>query len=221
MTILDKIAFSPDPKALLEQLHVGPESGLGIEILALLERAAPLGRPKAVFDEAFIDARGEDTVTIAGVTFTSRVLCENLADMERVFPYVATCGVELDALLEGMDDDFLRFGLDCIKQMALSAAGAALGCHLADNYGLTKSASMNPGAGDADLWRIEEQRPLFGVRLTDSFLMCPNKSVSGIFFPTEVDFVTCQLCHREGCPNRRAPFDEHLWIAKHGTAAPR
>ena len=36
-----------------------------------------------------------------------------------------------------------------------------------------------------------------GVTLTDTFLMLPNKTVSGIFYPTEVDFVTCQLCHRD------------------------
>ena len=231
MTILDKIAFTPDPEGLLQQLHVRAESGLAVEILALLDRAAPIARPKAVFDEAFIDARGEDTVTIAGVTFTSHVLSENLAEVERVFPYVATCGVELDALLEGMDDEFLRFGLDCIKQASLWTAINFLNEHLAESYGLTKSAQMNPGSGDVDVWPIEEQAPLFslfgdvealiGVTLTESFLMCPNKSVSGIVFPTEVDFVTCQLCHREGCPNRRAPFDEDLWMLKHGTAAPR
>jgi len=138
MTILDKIAFTPDPEGLLQQLHVRAESGLAVEILALLDRAAPLARPKAVFDEAFIDARGEDTVTIAGVTFTSHVLSENLAEVERVFPYVATCGVELDALLEGMDDEFLRFGLDCIKQASLSTAINFLNEHLAESYGLTK-----------------------------------------------------------------------------------
>ena len=80
---------------------------------------------------------------------------------------------------------------------------------------------MNPGSGDVDIWPIEQQRELFslfgdvkaliGVTLTDSFLMIPNKTVSGVFYPTEVDFVTCQLCHRERCPNRRAPFDAHLW----------
>jgi hypothetical protein len=49
------------------------------------------------------------------------------------------------------------------------------------------------------------------VELTDSFLMIPNKTVSGIYFPTERDFRTCQVCHREKCPNRRAPFDQTLW----------
>jgi hypothetical protein len=44
------------------------------------------------------------------------------------------------------------------------------------------------------------------VRLTESMLMIPRKSVSGIFFPSEEGFVACQLCERENCPSRKAPF---------------
>ena len=46
--------------------------------------------------------------------------------------------------------------------------------------------------------------------LTDTFLMVPIKSVSGIFFPTEVSFESCQLCPRENCIGRRAPYDPAL-----------
>jgi hypothetical protein len=80
---------------------------------------------------------------------------------------------------------------------------------------------MHPGSGDASVWPIEQQGPLFsllgdvtgaiGVELTDSFLMVPNKSVSGVRFATEIDFRSCQLCHREGCPSRSAAFDPELW----------
>jgi hypothetical protein len=88
-------------------------------------------------------------------------------------------------------------------------------------YGLSKASVMHPGSGDASVWPIEQQRQLFsllgdvtgliGVELTDSFLMVPNKSVSGMRFPTEMDFRSCQLCHREKCPSRSAPFDPELW----------
>lgn len=36
--------------------------------------------------------------------------------------------------------------------------------------------------------------------------MVPVKSVSGIFFPTEIKFESCQLCPREVCISRRAPY---------------
>jgi hypothetical protein len=85
---------------------------------------------------------------------------------------------------------------------------------------------MSPGSGDVDVWPIEQQKQLFGifgdtqaligVRLTDSCLMVPNKSVSGIRFPTEITFRACRLCHRENCRGRSAPFDEALWKEVHG-----
>jgi len=46
------------------------------------------------------------------------------------------------------------------------------------------------------------------VRLTESLLMIPRKSASGIYFPTEVSFSSCQLCPRERCDNRKAGYDE-------------
>ena len=82
---------------------------------------------------------------------------------------------------------------------------------------------MRPGSGDATVWPIEQQKMLFdllgdvrgciGVRLTDSFLMMPNKTVSGIRVPTEKDFRSCQVCHRENCPSRSAGFDRELWAS--------
>jgi hypothetical protein len=52
---------------------------------------------------------------------------------------------------------------------------------------------------------------MVGVRLTDSCLMMPTKSVSGIRFPTETSFESCQLCPRDDCPGRRAPYDSGLY----------
>ena len=80
---------------------------------------------------------------------------------------------------------------------------------------------MHPGSGDVDVWPIEQQSELFfllgdvysaiGVELTESYLMLPTKSVSGIRFPTQKDFQSCMLCHRENCPERSAQFDQTLW----------
>lgn len=223
--ILDQIPFVPDTDGLLRRLGFPADSDFAEEILELAARTAPVGRPKVVFREAYVTARGADTVAVDGVTFTSRVLRGHLEGVERVFPYVATCGVEFDALLAGSDDDFLKFALDCIKEQALWAASTCFGTLLEERYGLSHRAAMHPGSGDADIWPLPQQAELFsllgdverqiGVQLNDSFLMHPNKTVSGLYFPTEVSFTTCQLCHREVCPNRQAPFDEVLWREKH------
>jgi hypothetical protein len=41
-------------------------------------------------------------------------------------------------------------------------------------------------------------------------LMIPVKSVSGIFFPTEIKFESCQLCPVARCTGRRAHYDPDL-----------
>lgn len=182
----------------------------------LLRRALPLVKPKALFRVSYINARSDATVDIDGVRFISRVMSRNLREVERVFPYVATCGNELAELECSCTDLLALFWLDTLKDMALAAALEFLQDRLKESFGLEQLSSMNPGSGNTDLWAITQQKPLFGllgdveamigVRLTPSCLMLPNKSVSGVFYPTEVRFESCQLCTRENCPRRRAAY---------------
>ena len=219
ITCLDKIPFAPDAAHLMEQLHLDADAPEAAEFVALLERLKAAARPRALYSVAFIDSRDEESVTIDGVVFKSRVLSRNLVDLHRVFPYIASCGPEMDAAVDAGGDYLVQFWIDAVKTDALMAARSFLVDHLSRTFATGNLSSMNPGSGDAEVWPIEEQRPLFeylgdtqalvGVRLTPSCLMVPNKSVSGIFFPREVTFVTCSLCHRENCPGRRAETDPH------------
>jgi hypothetical protein len=177
----------------------------------------PAPRPQSASDSGSRGGRAR---------FVSKVLRANLDEVGRVFPYVATCGPELDTLPIADDDIFGQFCRDTIKEIALYAAISHLDCYLREAYALEKLVSMNPGSGDVNVWPIEQQRELFaffgdvqgsiGVVLTDSCLMLPNKSVSGLLYASEHDFSSCQLCHREKCPGRRAPFDPHLWEERLG-----
>lgn len=219
--ILDNIPFQLDTNLLFQRLHLDPGSEVAEGILQVAQSVAAVARPKATYRESFIEARGPDTVTIDGVTFTSRVLRANLEEVQRVFPYVATCGTEMDNVAVPREDFIGNFCRDVVKEMALHTAVRTLTAHLRHRYGLTHLTAMHPGAGDAKVWPIEQQRPLFallgdveaqiGVRLTESFLMWPNKSVSGIYYPSSVEFTACRLCRRERCQGRRAPFDPDLW----------
>ncbi len=186
----------------------------------LLDKALPLIKPKAIFEVAYIKERAEEKIKIGEKFFESRVLRKNLEDVERVFPYICTCGDELEELQQNTDDYLEEYWIDALKEMSLKAARNFLQEHIKDKFKIDQLSSMSPGSGNVDLWPIEQQEPLFslfgdveqqiGVKLTDSYLMIPNKSVSGIFFPTEVKFQTCQLCTREDCPGRRAPYTGEL-----------
>jgi hypothetical protein len=223
MSVLRDIPFHLSEEDFQKRIHLDrfPDSRDGVR--ELLRSALPLVRPKALYQVSYIGQRTETTVQIGEKLFTSRVLSRNLAEVERVFPYVATCGNELEARESETTDLFARFCLDTLKELALLAARDHLLEHLRASFGVRELSSMNPGSGDARLWPLGQQRPLFellgdvedaiGVRLTSSFLMVPNKSVSGILFPTEVRFESCQLCTRENCPRRRAPYSGELAAA--------
>ena len=226
MEILDNIPFEVDIDTLLSRVHVEEGSEDARDIRELVEVAAPLARPKAIYEVSYIQHKNHDTVDIGDVRFTSRVLRVNLDAVERVFPFVTTCGKELDEIAVPSDDFMRRFWLDAIKDMALGASAGYLREYLERKHAIGKMSSMSPGAGATDLWPIEQQKSLFsifgdvedliGVRLTDSCLMLPNKSVSGIYFPTEITFQSCRLCPREVCPSRSAPYDPNLVESYYG-----
>jgi hypothetical protein len=222
--VLRTIPFQVDFPALVQRMRLRDESSEIDELRHLVEEAESTAQPKAMYAVASIESKSERGVVINGTDLTSRVLRVNLDAVHRVFPFVATCGAELDGWGQASEDRLLhRFWADEIKELALRAAIAFLGDHLAAHYFPGKVSHMNPGSL-AD-WPLRQQRPLFavlgdpqeeiGVRLTDSLLMVPMKSVSGIIFPVEVTFESCQLCQMQRCPNRRAPYDAELHDSKY------
>ncbi len=216
--VLDQIHFQIDLDELQKSLRIRPGNSMESDLHRLAEEAQSLAWPKALYKVAYIDSKDEDHIIVDGVTFKSRVLRVNLDQVHRIFPYVVTCGMEMEEWSRAIDDMLHNFWADTIKEMALRQARTVLLDHLQATYRLGKTSSMNPGS--LTDWPIQQQRPLFqllgnvqeaiGVTLTDSMLMIPNKTVSGIRFPTETNFESCQLCPRETCPNRRAPYDPHM-----------
>jgi hypothetical protein len=218
--IFKEIPFSFDRKDFDTRARIDGSGEMEGEVQSFLDRTLPLVRPKALLREAFVEGRDGDTVQIDTVEFTSHALSANLEKIERVFPYIATCGHELDVHGSSADDFLESYWLDVLKTMALITAREFIRNRLKTVYRLEKFSSINPGSANSDMWPIEQQTRLFalfgdvktliGVTLKPSFLMLPNKTVSGIFFPSEVDYVNCQLCTREGCPNRKAPYTGHI-----------
>lgn len=221
--ILNNIPFEPDLDQLLKRLRIKAGSRRVDDLKRMVGDAQAIAKPKALYEVSFIESRGDDYVVVDGVTFKSRVLCVNLAPVHRVFPYVATCGVELERWASSIDDLLQNYWADTISEMALRSATEALHEHLDERYRPGKTSVMNPGS--LPDWPLREQRPLFallgdperdiGVQLLDSLLMTPTKSVSGIRFSTEESFTSCQLCPRENCPSRRAPYDATLYDEKY------
>lgn len=215
--VLDNIAIRRDLNGIvMARLRRNQEMAACVQELA--EIAHSVGRPKAIYRVSYVDSRDGDSVRIDDVTFKSRVLRVNLDPVERVFPYVVTCGRELDEIAVASDDLMRSYCLDTIKRVVLDSARSYLENHLTRTYALGQMSRMSPGR--LEDWPITQQKELFsllgdvealiGVTLTNSFLMVPTKSVSGIYFPTEVTFESCQLCPRERCEGRKALYDPEL-----------
>ena len=190
-------------------------------ISGLFQTAKDIARPKALYREAFVEGISGGNVRIDGVTFTSSILAMNLKNIHRVFAYVCTCGMEVDDWSHNEKDYVVSLWLDMIKEMFVYEAGNYLREFIKNTYQLKKISVMNPGSGNVENWPISQQVQLFalignvkeeiGVTLKDTFLMIPIKSTSGLFFPSETEYINCALCNRENCAGRRVEFDRELY----------
>jgi hypothetical protein len=221
--ILDDIPFVADPGVAAKRVRVEQSGPLYDELVSFVKQAETVSRPKAMYRVGYLGERGEDWVTIGEQRFTSRILRVNLEPVHRVFVYLVTCGAEIQEWAQGRTDPLEQYWSNVVQEMALGAASRALSDHLNQLYEPGRTSTMAPGSlGE---WPLSEQRPLFsllrdtveaiGVRLSESLLMVPTKSVSGIRFATEEQFESCQLCPRSDCPGRRAPYDDELFERKY------
>ena len=219
MEILSDISVSLDTGNVLERMNIRKKrEDMEKGVQELIEIVLPIARPKVIYQVSYVDNKAEDWVEVDGVRFTSRVLRDNLDKVGRVFPFVATCGRELDEIDIPADEFMKCYYLDQIKEMVLELAMSYLEEHLTRKYDLGQISEMEPGSLES--WPITQQKELFsifgnvedaiGVRLTDKCLMIPVKSVSGVYFPTEIKFESCQLCQRERCIGRKAPYNPDL-----------
>lgn len=227
MHILEQIPLDLPLGEIKRQLHLKKGEHWD-EVKALVKTALPAIQAKAVYRVCYIDEKQADAIGIDGVRFISRVLAKNLAAVERVFPYVVTVGSHYMAQVDAQEDLVVKYYLDVIGNVALSSARKYLEKTLQKGYGLEGMSFMSPGS--LTDWPLEEQRPLFalfgdgetpiGVSLNSSCLMIPAKSVSGIYFPTDIPFISCQLCDRKGCPGRRTAYDIKI-AGKYGVSLER
>jgi cobalamin-dependent methionine synthase I len=222
-TVIDQVplCFAVGPILERARLDGTPDHRDLVDRLARDARA--LGRPKALYRASSLRQETERTVAVDGVTLTSRVLRVNLDQADRVFPFVATSGRELDRWVTEKDDPLERRVADVISEVALYLALGALKARLREEYHLATISRMSPGS--LEDWPLQEQKLLFqlfddteravGVRLTEDLMMLPRKSLSGILFASEELFESCLLCPKEECPARLMPYDRDLFFRRY------
>ncbi len=187
------------------------------DVRQLVHEAVNLAVPKAATCLSQIQDHGDDFVLIDGVRIDCALMAENLRGVFRVFPYVCTCGRELEEWSRALHDPLLQYWADAIKLFYVGAAQRYLFRYIREHYLPSGYLShMNPGS--LPEWPLSQQKILFsilgdaadaiGVELTDSCLMTPTKSTSGILFSSNTHYENCRLCPMPNCPGRRAPYSE-------------
>lgn len=217
--LLDNMKFELDLSSLMKKVRLTENNRRYDSFVKFLNEAYSVSRPKAIYKSLYIDKKDNDSVTMEGAVFKSRILAVNLAEVNRVFAFVVTCGTELDQWGKKREKMLEEYWADIIMQCVLFEAIDIMKKDIVDNFNPGKLAFMNPGS--LQEWSLEEQQTLFsvfhdvqksiGVQINPECIMTPRHSVSGIFFPAKVDYENCRLCPREQCPGRRAPYDKDLY----------
>jgi hypothetical protein len=215
--VLDDFPVALSLEKTLERLKLDDRRSQTLGVEDAFKTAAVLIHTQAIYGVAYVSKCSLDKVEIDGIEFKSSVLAKNLERIERVFPYVLTVGDSLENTARSSESITRRLVLETIGDVALGSGLEHLQRHISEQYGLERTSNMGPGQLD---WPIEQQRELFsllghvkdtiGVSLTESLMMVPRKSISGIIFPTEETFISCQLCQRKKCASRKTPFDRAL-----------
>jgi len=217
---IENIPVTTSFEQALEKLKIEDPDDIAL-VGELFETAKKIARPKVLFREAYVEEISGNKVRISGVSFESEVLAANLKKIHRVFAYVSTCGTEVDDWSRGEKDYVVSLWLDMIKEMFLHEANVFFREYVRKAFEFKQVSAVNPGSGNENNWHISQQAPLFdliggvkeeiGVTLTDSFLMLPVKSTSGLLHPSETEFVNCALCGRKNCSGRKAGFNSELY----------
>lgn len=187
------------------------------ELLDMVAEAEAAARPIVLFSVLPVSHASDTRVRVGTTELDSPLVLRKLGEVGRCFPYIATCGRELEAWsLQYQGDPLSEFWADEIKKALLRCLLGAFFAHLKSHYRTGGHlAALNPGSlkdwpisGQEQLFTIlggrEFVRETIGVTYNDSFLMEPTKSVSGIAFESGTFYENCQYCPLDNCPNRRA-----------------
>lgn len=214
-TLIEHIPLRLDPASAVQRLRLGRTRDPEARAAELIRRVLELAEPRALYAAHPVGGRGEDWIEVGGVRLRSGVLARHTRGAAQAFPYLVTLGPRVEEEVSRTADLLEQYCLHEVANLALGRARDEVKRQVGETHGVPKLASLAPGSL-AD-WPITAQRDLFGllgdvegrlgVRLTESFLMIPRKSLSGLIFPSEHPFVSCRLCDSRDCPGRQVPFD--------------
>ena len=195
-----------------------PPARLVALVTKCVERAQQFLRPSYSYVISDIESvHGSRVMLEGGIIFDSDVLAQLLTRAEKAAVFALTIGCQL----EEKANQLAQGGL-MLQTTVLDAIGSQLAERLADQVedeiddmararGFSISRRFSPGYCD---WDVRQQEMVFkmlkgncaGIQLTDSYLMIPRKSLSGVIgigYSEVAKYNPCPACDRYRCVGRR------------------
>jgi hypothetical protein len=196
----------PAPKRIVSAAHEAKE--LCLELI----------EPRCVYEIYEISGIGSGVLSLNGAKFHGKVLQKVMKGSTRAVIFVATMGKRLDDEIERLTkggDTFSAVMLDTFGSVALGVTSVDLYSTISQNEATPDGYRLTHSFGPGECqWDIREQKTLFtlvdadsiGVTLTDTCLMIPKKSRSGIMGLGPTHLVStksaCDLCDSKKCSGR-------------------
>ena len=184
-----------------------PEPEIEAETQKLLKQISAIARPSFLFFSinGQLDTMKE-TLTVEHITFhLGKIITRQLRKSESFVFFVATAGYDFERFQQTLQQEN-----DPLKNYIADTIGSVIAEKTADCMELALEKYIA-----SQEWHVSEQHLLFslfpsphpcGIHLSDSSLMIPIKSVSGIIgtgsVVHKVDY-TCGLCTYDACYRRK------------------
>lgn len=192
-----------------------PGQGISDMLDDVLMHAAAICRPKIMFGICSGTVLSPARVEAEGLVFhPGKIIADSLAGADRFCFFTATAGTEYENWRNGFrksGDLVMEFIADAVGSVLAEACSAKVEEYLGDMLDVPFTYPYSPGYCG---WRLTDQKLLFslfphrpcGIELTDSCLMYPIKSVSGIIGIGENVIrrpYGCAICTLKSCYKRR------------------
>ncbi|MCX5678670.1 MAG: hypothetical protein NTY76_06135 [Candidatus Omnitrophica bacterium] len=186
-----------------------------------IDKARRLARPKAIFTKKAVLSYNTDSIKLAGgAEFSGKTISSYIKPAQSIYIFLVTIGPAIEneaSRLMKTGESLSGYLLDRASSFAVESLADKLENHLRKEYrSKDKSVSMRLSPGYCD-WPIEEQAKFdrmldfskIGVRLTESYMMIPQKSISGLIGIGPMGLFSnvksqCEICNmKKDCGYRR------------------
>lgn len=218
--LLEKnIAFHVTDEAICKKLQTHKDSDVFMRALALIKNVTNIIKPAYIVKGVPVGEISEEGVDISGQFFSSKIVASKIKGCRNAIVFIVTCGSDIRQYLKEISDPLDNYIVDQLAYVGCLNAREHMLKTLSETYQIDSFISLSPGS--IIDWSVSDVKKLFiimeglyqqlGLRVLDSGLIDPLKSVSGLIIQSDEEFECCDLCMRFNCPSRKTLFNQEKY----------